>query len=565
VCFTHSLVLLVKFASLIFIVSLIVNRYNRIMPHLLFITGGVISSLGKGLSGASLALLLKARGLKVKQLKMDPYLNVDPGTMSPFQHGEVFVTHDGAETDLDLGHYERFTNQNVSSKQNVTSGKIYERVLAKERQGKYLGKTVQVIPHITDEIKEHIMSVAKGVDVCLIEVGGTVGDIESLPFLEAIRQLKFDLGENNVCYVHLTLVPYIASASELKTKPTQHSVQELRRIGIQPDILLCRSDRVLSDEIKAKISLFVNVPASHVIAAADVENLYDLPLALHREKLDTRVCQKFKLRTPKPNLSSWKKVVQKSKKVKDKVSIAMVGKYVDVPDRYISLNEALLHGALANGKKVEIQHIDSEIFEEKNSQKELKKVLSQSHGILVPGGFGERGTEGKIKAIRYARENNIPYFGICLGMQLMAVEFARNICGLKDAHSAEFSEKSKNKIIDYMRGQKEAQKGGSMRLGAYNCQLPAGSLARKAYSKSKVVERHRHRLEFQNRFSQKLKKAGMLISGVNPEEDLVEILELKDHPWFLGCQFHPEFLSRPERPHPLFVSFVKAAIDYKNS
>jgi len=556
---------LVKFASLIFIVSLIVNRYNRIMPHLLFITGGVISSLGKGLSGASLALLLKARGLKVKQLKMDPYLNVDPGTMSPFQHGEVFVTHDGAETDLDLGHYERFTNQNVSSKQNVTSGKIYERVLAKERQGKYLGKTVQVIPHITDEIKEHIMSVAKGVDVCLIEVGGTVGDIESLPFLEAIRQLKFDLGENNVCYVHLTLVPYIASASELKTKPTQHSVQELRRIGIQPDILLCRSDRVLSDEIKAKISLFVNVPASHVIAAADVENLYDLPLALHREKLDTRVCQKFKLRTPKPNLSSWKKVVQKSKKVKDKVSIAMVGKYVDVPDRYISLNEALLHGALANGKKVEIQHIDSEIFEEKNSQKELKKVLSQSHGILVPGGFGERGTEGKIKAIRYARENNIPYFGICLGMQLMAVEFARNICGLKDAHSAEFSEKSKNKIIDYMRGQKEAQKGGSMRLGAYNCQLPAGSLARKAYSKSKVVERHRHRLEFQNRFSQKLKKAGMLISGVNPEEDLVEILELKDHPWFLGCQFHPEFLSRPERPHPLFVSFVKAAIDYKNS
>jgi len=535
------------------------------MPHLLFITGGVISSLGKGLSGASLALLLKARGLKVKQLKMDPYLNVDPGTMSPFQHGEVFVTHDGAETDLDLGHYERFTNQNVSSKQNVTSGKIYERVLAKERQGKYLGKTVQVIPHITDEIKEHIMSVAKGVDVCLIEVGGTVGDIESLPFLEAIRQLKFDLGENNVCYVHLTLVPYIASASELKTKPTQHSVQELRRIGIQPDILLCRSDRVLSDEIKAKISLFVNVPASHVIAAADVENLYDLPLALHREKLDTRVCQKFKLRTPKPNLSSWKKVVQKSKKVKDKVSIAMVGKYVDVPDRYISLNEALLHGALANGKKVEIQHIDSEIFEEKNSQKELKKVLSQSHGILVPGGFGERGTEGKIKAIRYARENNIPYFGICLGMQLMAVEFARNICGLKDAHSAEFSEKSKNKIIDYMRGQKEAQKGGSMRLGAYNCQLPAGSLARKAYSKSKVVERHRHRLEFQNRFSQKLKKAGMLISGVNPEEDLVEILELKDHPWFLGCQFHPEFLSRPERPHPLFVSFVKAAIDYKNS
>jgi len=534
-------------------------------PKIIFITGGVISSLGKGLSGASLALLLKRRGLKVQQLKMDPYLNVDPGTMSPFQHGEVFVTEDGAETDLDLGHYERFTDQNVSRRHNITTGQIYERVLGKERRGDYLGGTVQVIPHITSEIKDHILEIAADADVTLVEVGGTVGDIESLPFLEAARQLRFDLGASNVCYVHLTLVPYIAAAEELKTKPTQHSVQELRRIGIQPDVLVCRSDREISADIRAKIGLFANVAADHVVSARDVDSIYKLPLALHAEGLDSKVCRILKIKAPAPDLASWNEFIGHLTHPHKRVRIGIVGKYVDLKESYKSLNEALVHAAAANRVALEIEYVDAETLENPAFKDvgRRKEVLDHLDGILVPGGFGVRGVEGKIRAIEYARVSHIPYFGICLGMQLMAIEFARNVLGLKKTNSGEFVEhplKRKDLIINFMKGQYSAEKGGTMRLGSYACTLKAGSLARAAYGTKNITERHRHRLEFQNKFKRVFESKGMTISGLNPELGLVEIIEFKDHPWYLGCQFHPEFKSRPERAHPLFKAFIGASV-----
>jgi len=531
---------------------------------IVFFTGGVISSLGKGLSAASLALLLKKRGLKVKQLKMDPYLNVDPGTMSPFQHGEVFVTEDGAETDLDLGHYERFTDQDVARIQNVTSGQIYERVLSKERKGDYLGGTVQVIPHITSEIKKHILEVAEGSDVCLVEIGGTVGDIESLPFLEAARQMRFDLSEKNVCYVHLTLVPYIPSAGELKTKPTQHSVQELRRIGIQADFILCRTDRYLGSDIKEKIALFSNVASENVITAKDVDNIYKLPLVLNSEGLDTKIVKRLGLKAPKPDLSAWIQFIDQLTHPKRRAKIAIVGKYTDLKESYKSLNEALVHAGAANESELEIEYIEAEKLESPAFAdiERRSEIFKNCTGILVPGGFGVRGVEGKIRAAEYARIKKIPYFGICLGMQIMAIEFARNVCGIKNAHSGEFApdpSKSKNLVINYMSGQMKADKGATMRLGSYPCHLRAGSLAKKAYGKVLIHERHRHRLEFQNSFGKNFEKHGMRLTGVYKKANLVEILELKDHPWFLGCQFHPEFKSRPERVHPLFKAFISAA------
>ena len=544
------------------------------IPKIIFITGGVISSLGKGLSSASLALLLKRRGLKVRQLKMDPYLNVDPGTMSPLQHGEVFVTEDGAETDLDLGHYERFTAQNVSRKQNITTGQIYERVLTKERRGDYLGGTVQVIPHITNEIKDHILELASEVDVLLVEVGGTVGDIESLPFLEAARQMRFDLGDRNVCYIHLTLVPYISTAGELKTKPTQHSVQEMRRIGIQPDILLCRTDRPLTLEIRSKIGLFANVAAENVIAAKDVDSIYKLPLVFHSEGLDRILCKRLGLKTKQPDLASWQDFVDRIERPTQKVRIAVVGKYVDLKESYKSLNEALTHAAAAHRAELQLDYVDAEDFEKPEYADVEKRgeLLANADGILVPGGFGVRGIEGKVRAAEYARTHGIPYFGICLGMQIMAIEFARNVLGLKKANSGEFVPnpfKSKDLVINYMPDQWSKDKGGTMRLGSYPCKLKPGSLAQKAYKPHSkrgagrdllITERHRHRLEFQNSYVARFEKAGMSISGVCPKPRLVEMLELKNHPWYLGCQFHPEFKSRPEEPHPLFKAFIGASI-----
>jgi CTP synthase len=534
-------------------------------PKIIFITGGVISSLGKGLSSASLALLLKRRGLKVRQLKMDPYLNVDPGTMSPLQHGEVFVTEDGAETDLDLGHYERFTAQNVSRKQNITTGQIYERVLAKERRGDYLGGTVQVIPHITNEIKDHILELASDVDVLLVEVGGTVGDIESLPFLEAARQMRFDLGDRNVCYVHLTLVPYIPTAGELKTKPTQHSVQEMRRIGIQPDILLCRTERPLTLEIRSKIGLFANVPAENVIAAKDVDSIYKLPLVFHGEGLDAALCKRLDIKAKAPDLRSWQDYVDRIVNPTKTVRIAVVGKYVDLKESYKSLNEALVHAAASHRASLELEYVDAEDLEkpEYADVDRRHEILGNVHGILVPGGFGVRGVEGKIRAAEYARVKNVPYFGICLGMQIMAIEFARNVLGIQKANSGEFVAnplKGKDLVINYMPDQWSKEKGGTMRLGSYPCKLKAGSLALKAYKKPLISERHRHRLEFQNPFAARFEKAGMSISGLCPKPKLVEMLELKKHPWYLGCQFHPEFKSRPEEPHPLFRAFIGASI-----
>ena len=524
------------------------------------ITGGVISSLGKGLSSASLALLLKRRGLKIRQLKMDPYINVDPGTMSPFQHGEVFVTEDGAETDLDLGHYERFTDENVYRNQNITTGQIYERVIAKERRGDYLGGTVQVIPHVTQEIKDHIFKLAKGVDVLLIEIGGTVGDIESLPFLEAVRQLRFDVGPDHITYVHLTLVPYIAAAGELKTKPTQHSVQELRRIGIQPDFLLCRAERPLSAELRAKIGLFANLPKDHVVPAPDVETIYQLPLTFSRESLDKRICEQLKLKSRSAELDDWKQLVDTIQHPSGLVRIGIVGKYTDLKESYKSLHEALGHAAAAQDVCVDLKYIDAESLESDAYKDVLarRELFEDCHGILVPGGFGARGVEGKIRAIEYARSRRVPFFGICLGMQLMAIEFARNVAGLPKAHSGEFR-KSGDLVVDYMSGQKSSAKGGTMRLGAYRCSLEPGTRASKAYKSRMITERHRHRLEFQNRYRKRLESKGLKVSGVNPDSGLVEILELSDHPWFLGCQFHPEFKSRPVRAHPLFHAFIQAS------
>ncbi|MDT8441270.1 MAG: CTP synthase [Desulfuromonadales bacterium] len=521
----------------------------------IFITGGVVSSLGKGLAAASIGALMEARGLRVSMQKLDPYINVDPGTMSPFQHGEVFVTDDGAETDLDLGHYERYTTATLTRRSNFTTGQVYDSVIRKERRGDYLGGTVQVIPHITNEIKGKILDNARDVDLAIVEVGGTVGDIESLPFLEAIRQFRTDRGAENVLYIHLTLVPYISTAGELKTKPTQHSVKDLREIGIQPDILLCRCDREIPRDMKAKIALFCNVREDAVITARDVASIYEVPLAFHEQGLDERIIENLNIWTKQPDLAEWQRIVRRVKEPAGATTIAIVGKYVDLTESYKSLAEALIHGGIGNDCRVNLKYVDSEALERHG----IGDTFDDVDGILVPGGFGERGSEGKIAAIRHAREHRIPFFGICLGMQMAVAEFARNVCGIEDAYSSEFKEEAKNPVIHIMEKQKAVKsKGGTMRLGAYPCQLTAGTLARRIYGQDEISERHRHRYEFNNAYRKQLDTCGLVISGIYPKEDLVEIVEIKDHPWFLGCQFHPEFKSRPMTPHPLFESFVGA-------
>ncbi|MDI6854269.1 MAG: CTP synthase [Deltaproteobacteria bacterium] len=539
----------------------------------IFITGGVLSSLGKGVAAAAIGALLEARGLRVTFQKLDPYINVDPGTMNPFQHGEVFVTDDGAETDLDLGHYERFTTVTLGQQNNCTTGRIYNNVITKERRGDYLGGTVQVIPHITDEIKQVILSVAPQGDVAIIEIGGTVGDIESLPFLEAIRQLKGDLGKRNSCYIHLTLVPYIKTAGEVKTKPTQHSVKELRSIGIQPDILLCRSEHMLPPDIKAKIALFCNVEPEMVITAQDVETIYELPLLLHQEGLDERLIEVLNIWTGAPRLDVWEDLVHRFKNPQDRVEIGIIGKYVNLQESYKSLHEALVHGGLANQAQVALNYIDAEAVEREGPE----PLLSHLHGILVPGGFGVRGAEGKIKAIQFARERRVPYFGLCYGMQLAVIEFARHVAGLPQAQSEEFDIKPCDPVIYLMRQwydyrlnavvnrNETSDLGGTMRLGAYPCVLQDGSLAAKAYGKKEIMERHRHRYEFNNDYRDQLTAAGLVISGTSPNGELVEIIELKDHPWFLASQFHPEFKSRPMTPHPLFRDFIAACRTFKQA
>jgi CTP synthase len=527
----------------------------------IFVTGGVISSLGKGLAAASIGALLESRGFKVTLQKFDPYLNVDAGTMNPFQHGEVYVTDDGAETDLDLGYYERFTNTRTSKDHNITTGKIYHSVIMKERKGYYLGKTVQVIPHITDEIKESILKISKDVDVVIGEIGGTVGDIESQPFLEAIRQFKADVGPENVIYIHLTLVPYIKAADELKTKPTQHSVKALREIGIQPDIILCRTDRFLPDSIKKKIALYCNVDEKAVITAKDVEFIYDVPLVFHREGLEDIILKLLKLSSPQePDLSDWEQIINILHSPKFEVTIGIVGKYVNLQDSYKSLNEALIHGGIANQARVRLEWIEAEEIEKRGPD----LYLSHIDGILVPGGFGERGIEGKIKAVQYAREHKVPYLGLCLGLQCAVIEFARNVCGLTHANSSEFAQKDIDPVIDLIPEQKKVtDKGGTMRLGAYPCKIESDSLAHKAYGKLEISERHRHRYEVNNKFLDLLKSKGLIVSGVWPDGNLVEIIELRDHPWFLATQFHPEFKSKPRDPHPLFRDFIAAAIKHK--
>jgi CTP synthase len=528
----------------------------------IFVTGGVVSSLGKGLAAASIGALLESRGLKVTMLKMDPYINVDPGTMSPFQHGEVFVTDDGAETDLDLGHYERYVATPMGRKNNCTTGQIYETVIAKERRGDYLGGTVQVIPHITDEIKRRILAAAEGYDIAIGEVGGTVGDIEGLPFLEAVRQIAWDWGRENVLYIHLTLVPYIAGGGELKTKPTQHSVKELTGLGIQPDILLCRTDRFLDKKIKTKIAHFCNVAENAVITAKDVEWIYEVPLVFHEEGLDERVVEKLNIWTGSPHLENWQRVVQVLKNPKDSVRIAVVGKYMSLKESYKSLLEALVHGGIANEARVELDCIEAEKIEQEGAD----TLLKQADGILIPGGFGDRGSEGKIAAIRHARENRTPFFGICLGMQMAVVEFARNVCGLQGANSSEFDLQTPHPVIHLMAEQKAIDsKGGTMRLGSYPCILQNETLAARLYGREKIAERHRHRYEFNNSYRAEFVAKGMVLSGLSPDGNLVEIVELKGHPWFLGCQFHPEFTSRPMASHPLFRGFIEAAIENRKS
>jgi CTP synthase len=539
----------------------------------IFMTGGVLSSLGKGLASAAIGALLESRGLTITLQKLDPYINVDPGTMNPFQHGEVFVTDDGAETDLDLGHYERFTHAKLGRGNNFTTGKIYDSVIAKERRGDYLGGTVQVIPHITDEIKECIRSVENDVDVVIVEVGGTIGDIESLPFQEAIRQFQADVGKENVIYVHLTLVPYIATAGEVKTKPTQHSVKELRSIGIQPDILLCRTDRFLSKEIKAKIGLFCNLGVDQVITAKDVETIYEVPLFFHKEGLDDKIVSLLNIWTRAPKLEGWERLVDRVKNPKHEVTIAIVGKYIHLRESYKSLNEALCHGGIANDCRVNLDFVDSETIDDSNCMERL----GAADGILVPGGFGERGIPGKIRAVQYARQEKVPFFGICLGMQMAVVEFARHVAGMEGAHSTEFDEATPFPVIylmtewfDYQtqsiqRRDITSDKGGTMRLGAYPCVLKEDSVAFKAYGQNEISERHRHRYEFNNDLKERLEDAGLVMTGYSPDGQLVEIVEIADHPWFLGCQFHPEFKSRPMDPHPLFASFIEAARSYKRT
>lgn len=534
------------------------------MTKFIFVTGGVVSSLGKGITSASLGRLLKARGYKIVLQKLDPYLNVDPGTMSPFQHGEVFVTEDGGETDLDLGHYERFLDEHLTKESNVTAGSVYWNIITRERRGDYLGSTVQVIPHVTDEIKSRIIGLAvnQNPDILIVEVGGTVGDIESLPFLEAIRQLREDVGKENVCYIHVTLVPYISAAGELKTKPTQHSVKELRSIGIQPDAIVCRTNKPLDEDIKKKLALFCDVEHDAVIQAIDVDSIYEVPIQLKKEGLDEIVAKKLDLKSKETDLSDWMGVLIKIKNVQDEVKIGVVGKYVKLPDAYISVVEALKHAGYENNTKVDIEWVDAEVL----SNEEMKKVLSKVEGILVPGGFGVRGIEGKIEAIRFAREEKIPFFGICLGMQCAVIEYARNVSGLNDANSSEFDEKTPYPVIDLLPEQKSVENvGGTMRLGSYDCKIFEGTKAYTAYGKNFTKERHRHRYEVNNFFLPVLERHGMVPSGVNIERDLVEIMEIKEHPWFLGCQFHPEFKSRPTRAQPLFRDFIKNALIYKNA
>jgi len=507
--------------------------------------------------------LLEARGLSVTHMKLDPYINVDPGTMSPYQHGEVFVTEDGAETDLDLGHYERFTSCQLSRASNVTTGRIYDAVISKERRGEYLGATVQVIPHITDEIKARVVAATQDADIAIIEIGGTVGDIESLPFLEAIRQLKLEAGPQNAISVHVTLVPHIAAAGELKTKPTQHSVREMREIGIQPDILVCRCDRPIGRGLKEKIALFSNVPVNAVISAVDVPCIYELPLVLHAEGMDSEICERLNIWARQPDLEAWNQVVDEFKRPRGgSVLIGIVGKYVHLKDSYKSLHEALVHGGLKSHVKVELKYIDSEDVEQKGPT----ALLAGLDAILVPGGFGDRGVEGKISTIRYARENKIPFFGICLGMQMAVVEFARNLCGLKGANSAEFEKDGPHPVIALMADQRAVKdKGGTMRLGAYPCKIRPGTLAASIYGREEIQERHRHRFEVNNDYREQLAKAGLVLSGASPDERLIEMVELPEHPYFIGCQFHPEFKSRPRAPHPLFYRFVQAAIAQRDS
>ena len=541
------------------------------MTRYIFITGGVVSSLGKGIAAASLGAILEARGLTVKMLKLDPYINVDPGTMSPFQHGEVFVTDDGAETDLDLGHYERFVNSRTSQASNFTSGRIYETVIRKERRGEYLGGTVQVIPHITDEIKRSVIEGAKGADIAMVEIGGTVGDIESLPFLEAIRQMGVELGHDRALFMHLTLVPFIRSAGEVKTKPTQHSVKELRSIGIQPDVLLCRSEEYLPIEERRKISLFTNVEEKAVISAKDLDHIYKIPQWLHDQGLDNIVADKLRLEIPAADLSDWQAVVHTLENPESEVTIGMVGKYVDLTESYKSLNESLAHAGIQNKAKVNIKYIDSETLEDGDMS-----PLSLLDAILVPGGFGKRGVEGKIAAVKFARENKIPYLGICLGMQVAVIEFARHMAGLMDAHSTEFNSKTSNPVIALITewqaecGKTETRDensdlGGTMRLGAQPCNLQSGSNISRIYGAETISERHRHRYEFNNTYLDALEAKGLVFSGRSVDGNLVEVVEIADHPWFVACQFHPEFTSTPRKGHPLFTDFIKAACTHRDT
>ena len=529
----------------------------------IFVTGGVVSSLGKGLASASIGALLENRGLNITLLKLDPYINVDPGTMSPFQHGEVYVTEDGGETDMDLGHYERFTNARMSRMNNFTSGRIYHSVIMKERRGEYLGKTVQVIPHVTDEIKTNIRQTAQDVDVIIVEIGGTVGDIESLPFLEAIRQLRYDVGSDNTVYVHLTLLPYIGAAGEVKTKPTQHSVMKLREIGIQPDFLLCRTDREISRELKDKIAMFCNVDTGNVFTSPDVKSIYELPLELHRQGLDERLAEVLNIWSRAPHLERWENITRKIySPARGEVQVGIVGKYVDLKESYKSLNEALLHGGIANDVRVNLRFVDSQDVEQQGPE----KLLAGVDAVLVPGGFGVRGTEGKIAAVRHARERKLPFFGICLGLQMAVVEFSRTVLGLKDANSLEFDEHTTNPVVTLMESQVKVQdKGGTMRLGSYACALQPGSLAHRLYGEPVIQERHRHRYEVNNTYRGRLQEAGLVISGHNPDLNLVEMIELGNHPFFIGCQFHPEFKSKPFAPHPLFSGFIKAALAQRDA
>ncbi len=531
----------------------------------IFVTGGVVSSLGKGLAAASIGCLLESRGLKVTLQKMDPYLNVDPGTMSPFQHGEVFVTDDGAETDLDLGHYERFTHARLTRDNNWTTGRIYEQIIAKERRGDYLGKTVQVIPHVTNEIKAAMKKVSQDVDVGIIEIGGTVGDIESLPFIEAIRQMRQELGRENTLFVHVTLVPYIAAAGELKTKPTQHSVKELLSVGIQPDILLCRTDRFLSRDIKSKIALFCNVEEEAVITAKDVASIYEVPIVFARENVDTLALRYLHLEARERDLSAWEELVGRVYNPKAEVTIGIVGKYVEYEDSYKSLKEALVHGALAHNLKVNVQWIEAEGLETKDREdRSYEAQLEGFDGILVPGGFGKRGIAGMLNGIRYAREKKVPYFGICLGMQTACIEYARNVCGLDEANSSEFDPATPHRVIYKLRELRGVEDlGGTMRLGAWPCKLEPGTLAAQVYGQLEISERHRHRYEFNREYESVLCGAGLRISGATPDATYVEIVEIPGHPYFLGCQFHPEFKSKPLEPHPLFKAFVGAAYEHQ--